>query len=57
MLKLLNNPPHLASPPPVVEVTPSSLLDEDCELVVEAEVGAVTRLGMFIGEKVGLVWS
>ena len=30
----------------------ASVLDEDTELVVEAAVDAVTRLGMFIGDKV-----
>ena len=40
---------------PVVQLAAlqeASVLDEDTELVVEAAVDAVTRLGMFIGDKV-----
>ena len=45
-------PPTLFSPPPPVVLQKASDLDDDKEVVVEATVSAVTRLGMFIGEKV-----
>jgi len=45
-------PPTLFSPPAPVVLHKASDLDDDREVVVEATVSAVTRLGMFIGEKV-----
>ena len=41
----------LFSRPTTPTLRPATLLDPDTELVVEAEVDAVVRFGMFIGEK------
>ena len=43
--------PTLFSKPATVTLEKPSMLDEDTELVVEAEVDAIARLGMFIGDK------
>eukprot|EP00092_Neocalanus_flemingeri_P000749 GFUD01000793.1.p1 GENE.GFUD01000793.1~~GFUD01000793.1.p1 ORF type:complete len:1909 (+),score=561.12 GFUD01000793.1:540-5729(+) len=44
--------PSLFSKAATVTLEKASLLDEDTELVVEAEVDAIVKLGMFIGDKV-----
>ena len=45
-------PPSLFSAPAATVFRPARALDEDTELVVEAEVDAIVKLGMFIGDKV-----
>jgi len=53
LLRLVIPPaPTLFSPPAPVVLQKACDLDDDKEVVVEATVSAVTRLGMFIGEKV-----
>jgi hypothetical protein len=42
----------LFSKPATVTLQKAGMLDEDTELVVEAEVDAIVKLGMFIGDKV-----
>ena len=44
--------PSLFSKPATVTLEKASMLDDDTELVVEAEVDAIVKLGMFIGDKV-----
>lgn len=44
--------PSLFSKPAKVTLESPSILDEDTKLVVEAEVDAIVKLGMFIGDKV-----
>merc|ERR1719186_1931474 len=48
---ILPQKPSLFSKPSLPVVQPAGRLDEDCEVVVEAAVDAITRLGMFIGDK------
>ena len=45
-------PVSLFSKPARTQFSEPSLLDSDEELVVEAEVDAIIKLGMFIGDKV-----
>ena len=44
--------PSLFSKPATVTLESPSILDDDNEIVVEAEVDAIVKLGMFIGDKV-----
>jgi len=53
LLRLIIPPaPTLFSPPAPVVLQKACDLDDEKEVVVEATVSAVTKLGMFIGEKV-----
>ena len=45
-------PPSLFSKPSMTVFSAANMLDDDSELIVEAEVDAIVKLGMFIGDKV-----
>ena len=45
-------PVSLFSKPSITKFSEAGILDDDSELVVEAEVDAIVKLGMFIGDKV-----
>jgi len=44
--------PSLFSKPTTTVFSQARMLDDDSELIVEAEVDAIVKLGMFIGDKV-----
>ena len=44
--------PSLFSKPSMTVFSKANMLDDDSELIVEAEVDAIVKLGMFIGDKV-----
>ena len=45
-------PPSLFSTPSSISFSEAKMLDADDDLIVEAEVDAIVKLGMFIGDKV-----
>ena len=45
-------PPTLFSSPATLQFSEVRMLDDDDQVMVEAEVDAIVKLGMFIGDKV-----